>query len=189
MGNKSKITPAVLFVIRFLCLFALLYGFYIGYLSLTSPGGKVYAAFLDHHLNFISGLRYILIECSSAILTILGFETKTSVYQMLVVGHNIIHVGYDCLGFGVMCFFAAFVIAYPASLKSKLYFGGFGLLAIQILNVSRFIVLSLYWRPVKNVYISDHHTMFNILVYIIIAASLYFYIRYQDKALVKNAAN
>jgi exosortase/archaeosortase family protein len=187
--NKPKLSPALKFVIKFLCLFAFIYGFYVFYLGAASPGGKLYSVFLDEHLNFINWLRYVLIESSAVILNILGYETKTSVYQMLVVGHNIVHIGYDCLGFGVMSFFTAFVIAYPGVLKTKLYFWGIGLLVIQLLNLSRFVILSIYWRPTKNVYISDHHTIFNIIVYMIIAISLYYYTRYQDKAISVNAKN
>jgi exosortase/archaeosortase family protein len=187
--NKPKLSPALKFVIKFLCLFALIYGFYVFYLGVASPGGELYSVFLDEHLNFINWLRYVLIESSAVILNILGYQTKTNVYQMLVVGHNIVHIGYDCLGFGVMSFFTAFVIAYPGMLKTKLYFWGIGLLVIQLLNLLRFVILSLYWRPTKNVYISDHHTIFNIIVYIIIAISLYFYTSYQDKAISVNAKN
>ncbi|RYU91603.1 hypothetical protein EWM62_06595 [Mucilaginibacter terrigena] len=179
--NKPGFNPALKFVIKFLCLFALFYGFYILFLAITSHEGKLYSPFLDEHLNFISWLRYTLIESSAGILNLLGYQTKTTTYQMLVVGHNIIHVGYDCLGFGVMCFFSAFVIAYPGVLKVKLYFFIPGLVCIQLLNLSRFILLALYWRH-TTVYISDHHTIFNIVTYLIIAISLYFYTRYQDRA-------
>ncbi|WP_299470886.1 exosortase Y [Mucilaginibacter sp.] len=185
-GNKPKLSPALMFVIKFLCLFAFIYGFYVLYLAMISPGGKLYSIFFDEHLNFINWLRYVLIESSAAILNILGYETKTNGYQMLVVGHNVVHVGYDCLGFGVMSFFTAFVIGYPGVLKPKLYFWGIGMIVIQLLNLSRFVTLSIYWRPTKNVYISDHHTIFNIIVYIVIAISLYFYTRYQDKVILQS---
>lgn len=187
-ASKVTLSPPVIFVVKFLCLFGLLYGFCLAYFGLTSPGGH-YIAFLDTHLNFIAWLRYILIEGSAAILNLLGYQTKTATYQMLVVGHNTIYVNYDCLGFGVMCFFTAFVLTYPGILKSKLYFWGIGLIVIQLINLARFVILSLYWHRSTSVYLSDHHTIFNIVVYIIIGVSLYFYIKYQDKALNKNAAN
>ncbi|MES2267318.1 MAG: hypothetical protein V4520_11180 [Bacteroidota bacterium] len=188
MGNKLKLNPAFVFVIKFLCLFGLLYGFYIGYLSITTPGGP-YISFFDKYLNIISGLRYVLIESSAHILNILGYQTRTNAYQLMVAGHNILHIGFDCLGFGVMCFFTAFVAAYPGSLRSKFSFWAAGLVTIQLLNLSRFVFLALYWKRNKNVYLSDHHTIFNIVVYIIIAISLYFYTRYQDKAITLHAAN
>ncbi|MGY4537040.1 exosortase/archaeosortase family protein [Mucilaginibacter sp. UYNi724] len=187
-GNRPKLNPALIFVIKFLCLFGLLYGFYIGYVSITSPGG-LYMPFFEKHLNMISGLRYILIESSASILRILGYQTRTNDYQLLVVSHNILHIAYDCLGFGVMCFFTAFVVAYPGSLKSKVLFWVVGVVTIQLLNILRFVLLALYWKRNTNVYLSDHHTIFNIVVYILIAISLYFYTRYQDKTTTLNAAN
>jgi exosortase/archaeosortase family protein len=181
--GKAKLSPPVVFVIKFVCLFGLLYGFYLGYLSITSPGGH-YVAFFDTHLNFIAWLRSLLIESSAAILNRLGYQTKTAADQMLVVGRNMVYVGYDCLGFGVMCFFTAFVFTYPGILKTKLYFWAIGLIVIQIINLARFVILSLYWRRSNSVYLSDHHTIFNLIVYIAIGVSLFFYIRYQDKLLL-----
>jgi exosortase/archaeosortase family protein len=185
-ASSAKLSPAALFIIKFLCLFGLLYGFYIGYLSITAPGGY-YNAFLDNHLNFIAWLRYLLIETSAAILNLLGYQTKTASDQMLVAGHNIVYVGYDCLGFGVMCFFTAFVLTYPGIFKIRLLFLVTGLICIQLINLARFVILSLYWHPSNSVYLSDHHTIFNIIVYILIGVSLYFYIHYQDYLLLKRS--
>ncbi|MBB5395360.1 exosortase Y [Mucilaginibacter sp. AK015] len=185
--NKPGINPALKFAVTLPVAFGLLYGFYFAYLGITSHTGKLYSPFLDEHLNFIDWLRYVLIQSSSAILNLLGYQTKTNADQMLVIGHNLIHVGYDCLGFGVMCFFTAFVIAYPGQLRVKFYFLIAGLIGIQLINLARFILLSLYWRY-TTVYISDHHTIFNIVIYILIALSLYFYTRYQDKALMRRKA-
>lgn len=187
-AGKTRLSPPVVFVIKFLCLFGLLYGFYLGYISITSPGDH-YIAFFDTYLNFVAWLRYLLIESSAAILNMLGYQTKTATDQMLVVGRNVVYVGYDCLGFGVMCFFTAFVFTYPGVLKPKLYFWALGLILIQLINLARFVILSLYWHRSTSVYLSDHHTIFNIVVYIVIGISLYFYVKYQDKVLNTNAAN
>ena len=181
MPTNRRLNPAIAFVIKFIALFVLFYGFYLFFLSLTSPGGKLYSAFFDQYFDFIAGLRYVLIESSSGILKLFGYQTKTNEYYMLVVGHNTIHVGYDCLGFGVMSFFTAFVIAYPGVLKFKLYFYFVGLLCIQALNLLRFILLALYWKH-TTVYISDHHTIYNLITYLLIAISIYFYTQYQAKA-------
>ncbi|WP_374948789.1 exosortase Y [Mucilaginibacter sp.] len=185
--SKTPLNPAILFVVKFLGIFGLLYVFYIAYLSLSSPGGY-YIPFLDKHFNFVNSFRNLLIQGSAAILNLLGYQTKTTATQMLVVKHNIINVGYDCLGFAVMCFFTAFVIAYPATLKGKLFFFTGGIIGIQLLNLTRFILLSLYWKH-SNVYITDHHTVFNIVVYILIALAIYFYTQYQGKNFKLSAAN
>lgn len=185
--SETYRNPAIGFVIRFVCLFALFYGFYIFYLSITSPGGKLYSPFLNANLNFIAWLRHLLIDCSAAILNVFGYQTKTSDFQMLVVGHNTIYVGYDCLGFGVMSFFTAFVVSYPGLFKPKLYFYVAGIVIIQLLNLCRFMLLALYWNH-SRVYISDHHTIYNLITYALIGISIYFYAQYQTKKTV-NATN
>ncbi|PAW93467.1 hypothetical protein CKK33_08165 [Mucilaginibacter sp. MD40] len=178
-STRKKINPAIIFIIKFLLLFGAFYGFYLLYLGVVSPGGY-YNAYLDEHFNFINAFRTLLIGISSDVLNLLGYQTKTSAEQMLVVGHNIVHIGYDCLGIAVMCFFAAFVIAYPATLRTRLIFGFAGILCIQLLNIIRIVLLSLYWKH-NHAFISDHHTIFNIVVYLLIGISIYFYIRHQDK--------
>ena len=85
-------------------------------------------------------------------------------------------IGYDCLGFGVMCFFAAFVIAYPKPLLPKIIFLGAGLIIIQLLNIARFVLLTLHWHRSK-IYIADQHTVFNLFIYSLIMAALLLWIR------------
>ncbi|HTD40184.1 MAG TPA: hypothetical protein VK671_06150, partial [Mucilaginibacter sp.] len=107
-------------------------------------------------------------------------------FQLLVAGHGTIDVVYSCLGLGVMSFFTAFVIAYPKKLKIKLIFLVSGLLCIQLLNVIRFVLLALLWDK-KSGMILDHHTIFNITIYLIIAISIYFWIKHDDKYEAKTA--
>jgi len=107
---------------------------------------------------------------------------------MLVAGHGAIQVVYACLGLGVISFFAAFVIAYPKPLKPKLIFLITGILLIEVLNIIRFMLLALFWNP-HTAKIIDHHTIFNIIIYIIVAVSLYFWIKTPQNVNKKNAAN
>jgi exosortase/archaeosortase family protein len=104
---------------------------------------------------------------------------------LLVAGHNMLLLNYDCLGFGVMSFFSAFVIAYPKPLLKKTIFLIGGLIVIQSLNVLRLTLLALYWKKTNGYF--DHHTIFNITIYILIAISLYFWIKTGNKQ--NNAPN
>ena len=176
-----KTVPGPLrFVITFIVLFALLYYFNIIFFGLTSTGNN-YNAYLSQHLNYISGLRLILLKSSAFILNIFGFSAIFNEYELLVAGHGVLKLVYSCLGLGVMSFFAAFVIAYPAKWLNKLLFLAAGLAGIQLLNVARFVVLAIFWDK-KNTHILDHHTVFNIFIYLVIAVSLYFWVK-QDNAL------
>jgi len=90
------------------------------------------------------------------------------------------------LGLGVISFFAAFVLAYPKPLQGKWLFLISGIVVIELLNIVRFVLLAIFWDK-RSSQIIDHHTIFNISIYIIIAISLYFWIKIPDKP--KHATN
>jgi exosortase/archaeosortase family protein len=170
---RAKYNPihfAVVFVALFLCF----YYFHILFLGLTTPGNH-YSPFLTEHLNYIQWLRDGLLFISKQILLGLGYTTITNHIDLLVAGRGHIGLEYSCLGMGVMSFLAAFTIAYPKPLKEKLLFLTTGILVIQVLNIVRFIVLALYWKPNEN-HLLDHHTIFNAIIYTIIMVSLYFWV-------------
>ena len=168
------------FLLIFLGLFLFFSSFNIFFFGITSHGSH-YSAFLDEHLNYIRLLRRLLLLISQHIINLLGFTAISNDFQLLVAGHGILDVVYSCLGLGVMSFFAAFVIAYPKRLKPKLTFLFTGLICIQLLNVLRFVLLALLWDK-KSGMILDHHTIFNIIIYIIIAISIYFWVKSDDKS-------
>jgi exosortase/archaeosortase family protein len=164
----------VRFAIVFVVLFLLLYYFNILFFGITLKG-NYYSPFLAKHLNYIDALRWVLLHSAAQMLTWLGFITRVSKYELLVAGHGVIKLIYTCLGLGVMSFFAAFIIAYPKTLRSKLILLVTGILGIQILNIIRFMLLALYWTRSKT-RIIDHHLIFDIIIYIIIAITLYHWV-------------
>ncbi|HUH33196.1 MAG TPA: exosortase/archaeosortase family protein, partial [Daejeonella sp.] len=144
--------------------------------GITAPG-NYYSQFLDEHLNYISGFRNLLIGISAWIIRIFGYQVFTSDTTLHALNAGGINVVYSCLGFGVMSFFVAFVIAWPQrSLNSKLWFIPAGLFLIQALNIARFIMITLFWRNSPYRSVIDHHTLFNVILYAILLASIYFWI-------------
>jgi len=189
--NKPIKTPAAIiaplkFVFSFLVLFLLFYYFNILFFGITSPG-NYYSPFLADHLNYIKGLRWLLLNSSAFVLNLFGFTAITSDYELLVAGRGVIQLVYTCLGLGLISFFAAFIIAYPKKLRSKVIFLISGIFGIEVLNIIRFILLVLYWNK-RDAQIIDHHTLFNIIIYILIAISLYFWVR-EPKNLKQNHAS
>lgn len=168
--------PSIRFVVLFLGLFSLFYYFNIFYMGVTAPG-NYYSLFLDEHLNYISGFRHLLIAISAWVLRIFDYQVFTSDTTLHALNAGGINVVYSCLGFGVMSFFVAFVIAWPErSLKSKLWFIPVGLVLIQLLNIARFIMITLFWRSSPYRSVVDHHTLFNVILYAVLLASIYFWI-------------
>lgn len=174
--NKKNEAPR--FVITFLVLFGLFYYFNIFFFGITSTGNN-YNAYLTEHLNYISGLRSLLLQSSAFILNAIGFGAIYNQYELLVAGHGVLRLVYSCLGLGVMSFFAAFVIAYPGRRVNKFLFLIAGLTGIQLLNILRFVVLAIFWNKKTNL-ILDHHTIFNIFIYLIIALTLYFWVKHDN---------
>ena len=170
--------PAIKFALTFIVLFLVFYYFNIWFIGITSPGNH-YSAFLDQHLNYIRLLRHLLLKSSGGLLGWFGFTSLTNDYELLVVGRGTIKLVYTCLGLGVMSFFTAFVLAYPAKWKPRLLFLVSGLVVIQLLNILRFALLALFWTKHAG-QIIDHHTIFNIIIYIIVAVSLYFWVKRPD---------
>ena len=168
--------PSIRFVVLFLGLFSLFYYFNIFYMGITAPG-NYYSPFLDENLNYISGFRNFLIAVSAWVLRIFDYQVFTSDTTLHALNAGGINVVYSCLGFGVMSFFVAFVIAWPErSVKSKLWFIPAGLILIQVLNIVRFIMITLFWRNSPYRSVIDHHTLFNVILYAILLASIYFWI-------------
>jgi exosortase/archaeosortase family protein len=79
-------------------------------------------------------------------------------------------------------------LAYPKPLKAKIIFIICGILTIEILNVLRFVLLALFWNKADSKII-DHHTIFNIIIYVLIAISLYFWVKSAEKDNNTYAAN
>lgn len=163
------------FVFSFLFLFLTFYYFNILFFGLTSPGNN-YNAFLTDHLNYIQWLRRALLGISTAIINLSGFTAIHNNYELLVAGRGVIRLIYSCLGLGVISFFTAFVIAYPKPIRQKVIFIVSGILVIELLNVIRFVLLAIFWDK-RSPQIIDHHTLFNIIIYILIAISIYFWVK------------
>ncbi len=186
--TKHRNNEPLKFVFTFIALFALFYYFNIGFFNITTPTSHhYYSPFLANNLNYIAGLRHLLLFCSAQVLHFLGYAAIFNNFELLVAGRGKIELVYLCLGLGVMSFFSAFVIAYPKKTSQKIVFFICGNLVIQLLNILRFLLLSLFWNQ-QNTRIVDHHTLFNITIYILIAIALYFWVKH-DSDLIENAAN
>lgn len=177
--------PVIKFIATFIILFAVFYYFNILFFGITSPGNH-YSPFLAEHLNYIQTLRSLLLICSKQVLSWLGYAVITNQYDLLVAGRGSIRLVYSCLGFGLISFLSAFVIAYPKPLKAKIIFLITGIITIEFLNVLRFVLLALFWNKKDN-QIIDHHTIFNITLYILIMISLYFWVKHNDKVIKAHA--
>ncbi len=109
---------------------------------------------------------------SSLVLDLGGFRTidyKTvSTDNITVIGVDGTHglwVGDPCNGITLFALFVGFVIAYPGSIKNKLWFIPSGMILIHIINILRIVSLCLIVYYAPNTLAFNHTYTFTILVY------------------------
>jgi exosortase/archaeosortase family protein len=151
--------------------------------SVTSVDGQFYNAYIAEHFNYIQWLKTSLIVPGTWIIKLFGFYAIHNEMDVMVVDGPYLRINYSCIGLGVMSFFTAFVIAFPASLKSKLRLFIIGTIMIYVLNVCRIAGLGIllgFFKSQRNNF-TYHHEVFNIIVYLCIFALLYFWIKKNTK--------
>jgi exosortase/archaeosortase family protein len=178
-----------LFIVKFVVLFAVLYGFNVLFIGITTPGGMGYSPFLDQHLNYIAWWRNLILHSSS----ILGhaFSLNSYVEEPFLLKTPAgarVRMVYSCIGYGVTSFWLAFVLANDGRWRKKLTWCLGGITAIFVLNSFRVMLLLMaiqnHWAANRWM---DHHAMFNIVVYILIFVMIFFYTRNSNDRMV--AAN
>ncbi len=186
--NKKKANrTAIIFVVKLLVLYLLFSQGNLFMNSVMSEGGKYYNAYIAQNFDYIQGLKYALIKPAVWLIKLVGFYAIHNEMDVMVVNGPYLRVNYSCLGLGVMSFLAAFIIAFPAKLKSKIRLFIFGMLMIYILNVLRIAGLGILLRIFKSQRsnFTYHHEIFNIIVYIFIFVVLYFWIKKNTTPIVK----
>lgn len=187
-GQKKKGNKHVLFIINFVILFSTFYGFNILFIGITAEGG-IYLSWVDKNLNYIQQWRTFNLASTASILNNIGYEVKTTSHTLSVAGHAGFKLVYSCLGFGIMSFYAAFVLAYPKPNQTKIITLIIGLLSIQLLNQCRFLWISIYWNPTFNSHLLDHHVAFNIFIYTIVFGIIVWSTRIKNKIVLTQPWN
>ena len=172
------------FVIKFLLVFAVCYYGTLAIIGLSVPGGH-YSSFVEHYLNYVNWLRSSLLNGSKLLLSFFGIKTYlANNYNLRVVNGRGIRLVYECVGYGVMSFWIAFVTASMAKPKKKILWLIFGLLFIWLLNIVRLSLLLVAtdrgW-PIPLGW--DHHTWFNIFAYLFIFIGMFLFNQQSEKHL------
>jgi exosortase/archaeosortase family protein len=171
------------FVVVFITVFLVCYYGTLFVTGVAVPGG-MYSPFVEKYFNIAAWLRTSLLFGSTFLLSIFGTDTvRVSEYVIRAVGGTGIRIVYACLGFGVMSFWVAYIVANIASLQKKLIWISGGLLFLWALNVIRISLVLVAGNNGWHFPLGwDHHTWFNIIAYLAIFAMIYFF----EKSLKKN---
>lgn len=180
LNDKNKANKAALiFVVKLLVFYLLFSQGNLFMNSVMSAGGKYYNEFIAQNLDYIQGLKNALIIPAVWIIKLFGFYAIYNEMDVMVVNGPYLRVNYSCLGLGVMSFLMAFIIAFPAKLKSKVKLLIGGMILIYVLNVLRIAGLGVLLRVFKSQRnnFTYHHEIFNVIVYVIIFILLYVWIK------------
>lgn len=192
LNDKKKANKAaIIFVVKLLVLYLFFSQGNLFMNSVMSEGGKFYNEYMSQNFNYIQGLKYALIKPAVWLIKLVGFYAIHNEMDVMVVNGPYLRVNYSCLGLGVMSFLAAFIMAFPAKLKSKIKLFIFGMIMIYILNVLRIAGLGILLRIFKSQRsnFTYHHEIFNIIVYILIFIVLYFWIKNNTTPIVKQVSD
>ena len=184
-AKKQADRKAIKFIVILFILYILFSQGNLFMFSVMTPTGRFYNTYIAEHFDYIQGLKTALIKPAVWIIKLFGFYAIHNEMDVLVINGPYLRINYSCLGLGVMSFLAAFSIAYPKPVKEKWIFFIAGIIVVQLLNVVRFVLLALYW-DMRTTKIIDHHTIFNVVIYIIILVSIYFWTK-RDFATTKKA--
>src|ERR1700752_3719051 len=133
----------------------------------------LYQLFVKPHTQTDEKLISLIIANAGFILKLFGFavyqSTEDKDLQLIGVdGAHPIWIGAPCNALTLFMFFALFVIAFPGSVKKKLWFIPLGIVIIHFANVLRIICLAAI-NYVAPQYIEFNHTYtFTLFVYGII---------------------
>jgi exosortase/archaeosortase family protein len=186
-NKKAANKTAIFFVIKLLFFYFLFSQGNLFMNSVMNEGSRFYNAYISNHFDYIQGLKTALIVPAVWIIKLFGFYAIHNEMDVLVVAGPHLRINYSCLGLGVMSFLAAFVIAFPAKLKSKIKLLVLGLIMIYILNMLRIVALGVllgFFESQRDNF-TYHHEVFNILVYIILFIVLYYWIKKNSTPIVK----
>ncbi len=174
--NLLKDKTFVKFVLKFLALFGIFYYGTLLVIGLAAQGG-MYSAFVDKHLDYVSGITRTLVGGTRGLLQIAGIETYTLPnFIIRITGGTGVRIAFDCVGYGVMSFWLAFVLASKGRAVRKLIWVLIGWIILWFININRIALLLLaYNRDWKMPLGIDHHTWFNIVAYGAIFLMMYIF--------------
>ncbi|RZK63157.1 MAG: exosortase/archaeosortase family protein [Pedobacter sp.] len=123
-------------------------------------------------------LRSVYITSTAFILEIMDYKVVVSSYGLKVQNHAGFRLVYSCLGYGICSCFSAFALSVPDPFRYRYIFLFIGISSIFILNISRLVIVAIYYHAKFNIMGLDHHDIFNIITYAMIMLCSYLYLNY-----------
>ena len=177
-SNKALI----IYLLKFASVFCVLYFGTIIVIGLSTPE-NYYSSFVANYLDYVSLLRSSYLNTCKGLMSVLHYQTTITDNYTLYINHsNGIRLVYTCLAYGIMSFWAAFILANKGTVKRKIIWIFAGLLLVWCINVIRLLLVLIAMNKNWPMPLGfDHHTWFNIVAYGFIFLMIYFYDRSTSK--------
>jgi exosortase/archaeosortase family protein len=123
-------------------------------------------------------LVWFLFNSSQKILHLFGYLAVVN-GQYLLGNNGNIHMDKYCMGIWLMFYFTAFIILTGSKIKPRLWYIFIGIVAINIINIARFVFLFINLQKHGNYdFAVDFHDLFNYAVYAFIFISWVIWIEF-----------
>jgi exosortase/archaeosortase family protein len=182
--RKLLSKPFLIYLLKFGGLFSLLYFGTLLIIGLSSKE-NLYSPFVATYFDFITPLRLSILQSAEYILTFFGHSTIWSdQYTLGLEGGRSVRMVYSCIGYGVLSFWAAFILANTREAKVTALWLISGWALLWALNVLRIVFLLLAINNSReSEFEVDHHTLYNIMAYCCIFLMIFFYDRAKRRRL------
>lgn len=171
----------IVYLLKFGGTFVFLYFGTLGIIGLSTPENN-HSPFVADYLNYVDLLRLFLLKGAKLALSLFGYTSNLEGSYVLRLSEGTgIRMVYSCIGYGVMSFWTAFVIANKGKFGKKSVWIIGGLLVLSFINILRICILLVAGAKKAALPFGwDHHTFFNIAAYAAIFSMIYFYDRSLD---------
>ena len=170
----------ITFLMKFAFLMAGIYYFNVFYISIIDARGLVYSSFFDQHLNYFALLRASILHTANGIDHLYGLHSYVADPRLKLPNGHGVYVDLACLGYGVMSFWIAFIVAHKANWYKKLAWAAGGVVFLWFLNCCRvallLIAVTKRWNTEKWM---DSHALFNLVVYAFVIAMVFAYYQFE----------
>ena len=168
----------LLYLVKFACIFSVFYFGTLLIIGLSSPE-NFYAPFIARYCDFITPLRYSILHTADYFLNLVSYQTDwANSYTFGIVGGQRVKMVYSCVGYGVMSFWGAFILANNGKTVQKLLWLIVGWVVLWCINVLRIVILLIILKDGNELQLPfDHHTLFNVAAYMAIFAMIFIYDR------------
>lgn len=180
--EKSGTRTIIIYCVKFLLIYCLLYYFTYAVIGLAAPGGY-HSNIIQQHFNYPAWLRQAILKTAAFFLSLSGFESKiTEPYKVGIVAGRSVKIVYSCLGIAVYSFWIAFIVANAGSFKKKMLFILGGIALIFLVNIARVVLLVIAANRSQGSFFEiNHHTFFNIASYLVVFLMILFFARTDKK--------